>query len=64
MSRQNTYQTKESLELKDLDSGNRQVALYLSKFDEMDSDMDIIRKGAFKKSLRERGKSKSVNLLS
>ena len=60
MSRQNTYQTKESLELKDLDSGNRQVALYLSKFDEMDSDMDIIRKGAFKKSLRERGvKSKS-----
>ncbi len=56
----NIYNTKESLEVKDLDTNSRQVALYLSKFDTMDSDNDIIRKGAFKKSIRERGvKSKS-----
>jgi HK97 family phage prohead protease len=35
--------------------GNRIVKGYLSSFDTLDSDMDIIRKGAFAKSLKERG---------
>ena len=60
MNNYNLYNTKEAFELKDIDSGNRQVAMYLAKFDNIDSDMDLIKKGAFKKSIRERGvKSKS-----
>jgi HK97 family phage prohead protease len=60
MKNYNLYKTKEALELKDIDSKNRQVAMYLARFDNIDSDMDLIRKGAFKKSIRERGvKSKS-----
>ena len=57
----NIYNIKESLELKDVDTGSRQVALYLSKFDNIDSDNDIIRKGAFKKSIKERGVSSRSN---
>ena len=57
----NLYNIKESLELKDVDTGSRQVALYLSKFDNIDSDFDIIRKGAFKKSIKERGVSSRSN---
>ena len=56
----NLYNTKTLDVIKDMDSEKRQVAVYLSKFDSMDSDMDVIRKGAFSKSIAERG----VNSLS
>ena len=37
-----------SLKLDDIDEGNRIVKGYLSSFDTLDSDNDIIRQGAFK----------------
>jgi HK97 family phage prohead protease len=55
------YNLKESFEIKDIDTGTRQVAVYLSKFDAMDSDNDVIKKGAFKKSIKERGVSSMSN---
>lgn len=52
----NQYKIKsQNLGLKDIDLGKRQVAMYLSHFDNIDSDNDLITKGAFKKSLQERG---------
>jgi len=57
----NLYNTKTLDGIKDMDSEKRQVAVYLSKFDSMDSDSDIIRKGAFSKSLSERGVSSTSN---
>ena len=51
----NLYHVKGSFQLKDLDIPNRQVAVYLAHFDNIDSDNDIIRKGAFTKSILERG---------
>jgi len=50
-----------NLELKDLDENSRKVAVYLSAFDVMDSDFDIIKKGAFKKSIMERGPQSTSN---
>jgi HK97 family phage prohead protease len=44
-----------SLKMEDIDESKRIVKGYLSSFDTLDSDNDIIRKGAFKKSLQERG---------
>jgi len=44
-----------SMKMEDIDESNRIVKGYLSSFDTLDSDNDIIRKGAFKKSLQERG---------
>lgn len=57
----NNYQTKSASELKDLDSGKRQVAIYLAKFDNIDADNDMIKKGAFTKSIQERGPEASSN---
>lgn len=57
----NFYNLKSGFELKDIDTGSRQVAMYLSKFDSMDSDNDIIKKGAFKKSIKERGVKSTSN---
>jgi len=58
----NIYCTKsQGIELKDLDEGSRKVALYLSRFDVMDSDNDIIRRGAFTKSIQERGPMAASN---
>ena len=51
----NLYNTKTLHGIKDMDSDKRQVAVYLSKFDNIDSDGDVIRRGAFSKSLQERG---------
>jgi HK97 family phage prohead protease len=51
----NQYQTKNATEIKDIDSENRSVAIYLSKFDVIDSDFDVIKRGAFTKSIREHG---------
>jgi len=51
----NSYQTKSATEIKDIDSEKRSVAIYLSKFDVVDSDFDMIKRGAFTKSIREHG---------
>ena len=50
-----------SVEIKDVDESNRIVTGYLSAFDVKDSDNDIIRKGAFKKSIKERGVDSKSN---
>lgn len=57
----NNYQTKSASEIKDLDSNKRQVAIYLAKFDNIDADNDMIKKGAFTKSIQERGPEASSN---
>ncbi len=53
--KQNIYNLKSGFEVKDIDTRERKVSVYLSKFDALDSDFDIIRKGAFTKSIQERG---------
>jgi uncharacterized protein len=55
------YEIKNSFEIKDMDASKREVAVYLSKFGNVDSDNDVIQKGAFKKSLLERGPSAPSN---
>lgn len=57
----NLYNIKTSFEVKDLDIPNRQVAVYLAHFDNMDSDNDIIKRGAFAKSILERGPESMSN---
>lgn len=57
----NTYQTKGTAEIKDISSDKRQVAIYLAKFDNIDSDNDMIKKGAFTKSIQERGPESTSN---
>jgi HK97 family phage prohead protease len=62
MTKSNTYSVKAlSVGLKDFDEGSRKVAMYLSKFDVLDSDNDIIRRGAFSKSIQERGPLSNSN---
>lgn len=51
----------QNLEIKDLDEGSRTVAMYLAKFNILDSDRDIIRPGAFLRSISERGPGSSSN---
>jgi HK97 family phage prohead protease len=56
------YESKSlSLKIEDVDEGSRKVVGYLSAFDTLDSDNDIIRKGAFAKSIKERGVESSSN---
>jgi len=57
----NLYNTKSNCELKDMDGNKREVAVYLSKFDNIDSDNDVIKKGAFKKSIKEHGPGTNTN---
>lgn len=57
----NLYNSKSGFEVKDIDTESRKVAVYLSKFDALDSDNDVIRKGAFKKSIQERGMNSTSN---
>jgi HK97 family phage prohead protease len=57
----NLYSTKSALEIKDLDSENRKVVVYLAKFDNIDSDNDMFVKGAFSKSIQERGPQSTSN---
>lgn len=59
--RNELYNFKSGLEIKDVDSASRKVALYLSVFDVIDSDFDVIKKGAFKKSIQERGVDSTSN---
>jgi len=44
-----------SFKIEDIDEGSRRVKGYASAFDVMDSDNDVIKKGAFLKSIQERG---------
>jgi len=57
----NKYSQKNTEIIKDLDEEKREVAIYLSTFDVMDSDYDVIKKGAFKKSIKERGVGSKSN---
>lgn len=50
-----------SLAVKDVDQASRRVKMVLSKFDNVDSDRDVIRKGAFTKSILERGPDSTSN---
>jgi len=61
MNKTNTYSTKGAFEIKDIDSEKRRVAMYLSTFDVIDSDNDMIQKGAFTKSITERGPGTGSN---
>ena len=51
----NIYSTKTAFEIKDMHEGKREVSIYLSKFGVIDSDSDVIQRGAFAKSILERG---------
>ena len=46
-----------AFELKDISEGSREVVFYGSAFDVLDSDNDVIKKGAFTKSIQERSGS-------
>lgn len=45
----------QGLEIKDVSTSNRMVTGYFAAFDMLDSDGDIIQKGAFTKTIAERG---------
>lgn len=49
------------LEVKDFDEGSRKVSGYLSAFDVVDSDRDVIKSGSFAKSISERGPKSGSN---
>lgn len=57
----NLYKVKAASDIKDVDSNKRQVAVYLSTFDQIDADNDMIKKGAFAKSISERGPESTSN---
>lgn len=50
-----------SVKVEDIDEGSRKVKGYFASFDTLDSDMDVIRKGAFSKSILERGPESTGN---
>lgn len=50
-----------ALEVKDIDTQTRRVKIALSAFNNIDSDRDVIRKGAFSKSIQERGPESNSN---
>jgi len=60
-SKLSSYQVKAAFEVKDVDPQTRRVRVMLSHFDNIDSDNDVIRKGAFSKSIMERGPETSSN---
>jgi len=51
----------QGLQIKDVDTNSRKVAMYLAHFNNVDSDNDVILRGAFTKSLQERGVDSSSN---
>jgi HK97 family phage prohead protease len=58
----NLFQTKDiDLSIKDIDTAGRRVKIMLSKFNNVDSDGDIITRGAFAKSIKERGPDSQSN---
>jgi HK97 family phage prohead protease len=57
-----SYESKSlSIKMEDVDESTRTVVGYLSAFDKLDSDNDIIREGAFSKSIKDRGIDSSSN---
>ncbi len=50
-----------ALEVKDIDTAGRRVKVGLSGFGNVDSDGDVINRGAFSKSIQERGPESSTN---
>ena len=50
-----------NVEVRDIDEKEGIVSGYFASFDTIDSDNDVIRKGAFKKSIQERGPLSSGN---
>lgn len=58
----NQYEIKNiSLAVKDVDSQTRRVKVAFASFNNIDSDRDVIRKGAFAKSIQERGPESTTN---
>lgn len=58
----NPYEVKTiTTVVKDIDPQTRRVKVMLSHFDNVDSDRDVIRMGAFSKSIAERGPDGSNN---
>jgi len=58
----NQYSVKSfETSIKDLSLGKREVAMYLSKFNVIDSDNDMIASGAFDRSIKERGPQSNSN---
>jgi len=56
------YEVKNlAFEIKAMDSVGRRVEIMLAHFDNKDSDGDVIRKGAFSKSIQERGANSTSN---
>lgn len=56
------YETKNlAFRVKDIDTVGRRVKVALSAFNNVDADRDVIRKGAFAKSIQERGPESSSN---
>ena len=51
----------QSLSVKDVDIQTRRVKVQLAAFNNIDSDKDVIRKGAFAKSISERGAESQSN---
>lgn len=51
----------QGLKITDVDTSSRKVAMYLAHFGNIDSDNDMIVKGAFSKSLQERGVESASN---
>lgn len=51
----------QGLKIADVDTSSRKVAMYLAHFGNIDSDNDMIVKGAFSKSLQERGVESASN---
>jgi len=50
-----------TMSIKDVDVKSRTVAGYFSAFDNVDSDGDLIKKGAFAKSINDRGPASNSN---
>lgn len=56
------YKTKDiALEVKDLDTVGRRVVFAAARFGNVDSDNDVITRGAFTKSIQERGPESQSN---
>jgi len=49
------------LSVKDIDTAGRRVKIMLARFNNVDSDGDIITRGAFSKSIQERGPESQIN---
>lgn len=50
-----------AIDVKDVDNKTRRVKVALSAFGNLDSDRDVIRKGAYAKSIQERGPESTSN---